>query len=337
MGVLGRRQFLVDFWEVGRGDCSVIHLPNGSLIVIDVGPIGSPVVDWLSRQPHRKLESIILTHNDADHAGALTSVIKTCFGRIGSVHVMADRHVKDPAFRQLYRAVDEAYRSGGIQELKRLEAPQTLWSDRKTGLTLEVRHPTMSANVLSSSPNVTSAVIVLSSKGGDPIVWAGDTSIANVASVTADEAPNHMLGPHHGAPIDRRQKRFPKKLAAIAPKAIIASVGTGNTYRHPAVSYIKHVRRMGADFYCTQLTRTCQKESKLRHVCKGAALLGLPQALSGFSCRGTIRLVFDGKDFVPDALAVSQHAVGIQKLSRPKCLRYTPREPASRREAGLKA
>ncbi len=315
-------QLVVDFWNVGQGDCSVIHLPSGEIILIDVGPIGSPIVDWFSSQPHRRIHSIVLTHNDSDHVGALTSLVDCCSGRIGTVYVMADRNVKDPRFRDLYRQTERARKTGGVQDIRRLEAPATVWSDAKSGFRLEVRYPTMSANVLASIPNMTSAILVLAADGSKSILLAGDTAIANVAAVASDTAPAYMLGPHHGGPIDRRQKGFPANLATVGPGTVVASVGSGNIYGHPCVSYIKHVRRLRATFQCTQLTKHCEKPSRLRHVCKGAALLGLPQVSTGYSCRGTIRLTYTGTDFLPDPVAEKLHAEGIAELTRPKCLRY---------------
>ena len=319
---MGRGQILVDFWEVGQGDCSVIHLPNGDIILIDVGPIGSPVVDWLSRQPRRKIHSIILTHNDSDHAGAITSLINCCRGRVGTVYIMVDRHIKNPQFRKLYREIERARKAKEIQNILRLEAPTTLWSDRRSGLRLDVKYPSISSNVLSSTPNETSAVLILTANGCEAILWAGDTSMANIASVASNVTPAYMLGPHHGAPTDRQERDFSDNLVAIAPRTIVASVGSRNRYKHPSVSYIKHARQGDARFLCTQLTKHCEKPSRLHHVCKGAALLGLPQATRGFSCRGTMRLTFDGKCFLPDLLAEKQHAENLKKLTRPKCLRY---------------
>ncbi len=322
MAVMEHSELLVDFWEVGQGDCSVIHLPNGELIIIDVGPIGSPVVDWLSRPPHKKIHSIILTHNDSDHVGALTSLIKCCYGRIGILYVMADRPVKDPGFRHLFRKAEEARKNGGIKNILRLEAPLTLWKSKQLDLVLDVKHPTISGNMLSNNPNATSAIIMLTSSKGESIIWAGDTTITNVSKVSSDVEPICMLGPHHGAPTDRRNVRFSNDLSTIKPRTVVASVGTSNPHEHPAVSYIKHVCRSGANFYCTQLTKRCHKLRPLHHVCKGSALLGLPQVSTGFSCRGTIRLTFNGEHFVSDDLSNRLHAKGISNLSRPKCLRY---------------
>lgn len=317
---MANSKLLVDFWEVGQGDCTVIQLPSGEIILIDVGPIGSPLVDWLFRQPQRYIHSIVITHNDGDHAGAITSVVACCRGRIGTVYVMVDRKIKDPRFLNLFRKLNEIWRAGEIKHLCRLEAPKTLWLDPNSTLRLDVRHPTMASNVFSSSPNETSAVIVLSSPTSETLLWAGDTTMQNIAAVATGTEPSYMLGPHHGAPTDRRHDDFPLWLRSIKPHRVIASVGSKNRYNHPCCSYIKHAKRAGADFRCTQLTKLCEKPGRLHHVFKAAALYGLPQVSTGYSCRGTIRLIFDGRQFIQDSYAERQHADGIKKLTRPKCL-----------------
>jgi hypothetical protein len=103
---------------------------------------------------------------------------------------------------------------------------------------------------------------------------------------------------------------------------IIASVGSTNTYGHPCVNYIRHARRAGIRFLCTQLTKHCERPGHLHHVFKGAAMLGLPQVSKGFSCRGTVRLSFDGSRFRYDDFAERQHAAQVKTLARPKCLKF---------------
>src|SRR5438270_7348291 len=99
----------IDLWDVGQGDCTVIKLPNGKLLIIDVGPRGSPLVDWLNERRHEaaRIESIILTHNDADHAGALPSIITEHKNRIEGIWMLLDREVSAPHFQKIFRAAVE--------------------------------------------------------------------------------------------------------------------------------------------------------------------------------------------------------------------------------------
>jgi beta-lactamase superfamily II metal-dependent hydrolase len=48
----------VVFWDVGQGDCSTLQLPDGSLVIIDTGPRGSPLIDWLNDHPGKKIRAV---------------------------------------------------------------------------------------------------------------------------------------------------------------------------------------------------------------------------------------------------------------------------------------
>src|SRR5258708_8392617 len=87
---LASEKLIVDFWDVGQGDCSVIRLPDGSLIIIDVGPRTTPLIDWLQEKP-RRIHSVVITHNDADHAGGLPALVKLPALAVGIVYLPGDR------------------------------------------------------------------------------------------------------------------------------------------------------------------------------------------------------------------------------------------------------
>src|SRR5688500_8836106 len=110
----------VSFWDVGQGDCSTIHLPDGRLVVIDVGPRGSPLIDWLHDNP-RDICAIVLTHNDSDHVGALPSLLGSFKSRISSFFMLVDRPTHSPVFDKIFRSAHEGERLG-FYKITRLEA-----------------------------------------------------------------------------------------------------------------------------------------------------------------------------------------------------------------------
>ena len=102
----------IDFWDVGQGDCSVLHLSDGSVIIIDTGPGSSPVVAWLAKtQPH--IHAIVLTHNDADHVSALPSVVHAHAANIDAVYMLDYPH-DEPKFRELFDAVLSAQKKAWV-------------------------------------------------------------------------------------------------------------------------------------------------------------------------------------------------------------------------------
>jgi competence protein ComEC len=309
---------LVEFWDVGQGDCSVIKLPSGEIILIDVGPQNSPIVDWLTTHGTVKIHSIILTHNDQDHAGAVEAVVDTCRGRIGTVYFLSDR--KRIEMKYMVKRLAIALQKGEIGGLLRLEAPQEIWKDTTLLGLLEVKFPNIAQNILASNPNSTSAILNLSIAGNTKIIWTGDSKIESVAQVCSGTAPSHMTGPHHGAPEDRREKNAQKWLEQIKPQTAIISVGSDNGYDHPQVNYVRKLRKAKIGVLCTQLTPKCEKPSRLRHVTKSHGILAIPQPNTGYSCRGPIRLKLQNSNFQSDVKLDQDHAKAIRTLSRPKCL-----------------
>lgn len=68
----GIRDFTVTFINVGHGDCTLIRGINGENILIDTGTdemAADEVHDYLKRHGINKLDCIVLSHFDSDHAG----------------------------------------------------------------------------------------------------------------------------------------------------------------------------------------------------------------------------------------------------------------------------
>jgi competence protein ComEC len=311
--------FTVDFWDVGQGDCTVITLPNGELIVIDVGPKGSPLVDYLADHP-KTIKAIVLTHNDSDHAGGLSSLLKIQQDRVKDFLMLTDRPIKNDRFQKLFRAAFQGEKDG-YYVIRRLENGAEIWSDPALNARLITVYPRYSANVLAATPNETSGIICLEINGRVRMIWPGDSTTQRVASECAGSAPFMLHGPHHGAPADFRTPESLESIQFIAPMRTFISVGTTNGYSHPRAKYIRRLGRTGCQVTCSQLTSRCDRQTRQKgdHVLQGAALLGLRPPRKGTSCRGTLRLTLHGDVLMPDQWD-REHLDRISRLRRPQCL-----------------
>lgn len=329
----------VDFWDVGQGDCSVIKLPGGRLILIDVGPRGCPLIEWLREGSRRSaaIEAVILTHNDADHTGSLPVLIQECRNRIGTLWMLQDRPKADPIFQKTFRAALEGEREG-CYRIETATRGQILWSDRARDYTLRIVHPSFTQNILAADPNDTSAVIVLEQGGRNLITWPGDLQLRTAAAVLIGQPPTMMMGPHHGGPSDyptkatrkrmteterpRRMQEMRDAAAALKPEWNFVSVGSRNSYHHPRPGFLRLMASQGARVICSQLTVCCDRRRLLigNPVFEGAGALGLRSAKSGVSCRGAMRIYVKDGMLHPDEFA-ERHLERVRTLYRPQCLR----------------
>ncbi len=319
MARVARKPIIIEFWDVGQGDASVIRPNRSRVFIIDVGPRNSPIVDWLAKNPSVFVDGIVLTHNDADHAGALMALIQAARSRIDTVYFLVDRKPKDLRFIRLFARLNAAVKAGEVKRILRLEAPQTVWRDDSGSVEVRVMYPNVSQNISASNPNATSGVLALCVGGQIRIIWASDAPIEIVERVCPNSKPEFMVGPHHGAPSDRAHQSAEKWLASICARTTVISVGSKNKHAHPQPSYIRNSLKCGSRIMCTQLTPLCDRDRRT-DVVKSHARLGLPQPNTGIACRGPIRVMLLGSgDIVGDELD-GEHRQEIERLQRPKCL-----------------
>lgn len=317
----------IDFWDVWQGDCSVIHLSDGSLIIIDVGPKNSPLIDWLYGKS-KIIRHVLLTHNDADHAGAMPSLLADHGDRVERVSMLVDRPKNDPAFDRLFRYALQ-WEERTKRAITQAISGQVLWTNVVQGLELKIVHPSFSEGVLANTPNKSCAMAVLESNSGWLKVWPGDLELETVVQKCDGKRVDSMVGPHHGCPSDLLKSRGAKKyLASTGAEALklkraFLSVGSDNRYGHPNPSYVFSLAKAGTHVACSQLTSCCDTSrwsAGNRPVFNGSGRLGLPAPRKGVACRGTKRVFFRGDKALDDNLTI-QHLLEVAKLEKPLCLK----------------
>jgi competence protein ComEC len=314
---VAEEKLIVDFWDVGQGDGTVIRLPDGRLLLIDVGPKGSPIIDWLADRS-APIHAVVITHNDEDHAGSLPSLVKMPGIPIQTVYMLLDRDKGSLKFQNIWRPVREEERKGRLSVLA-LTRNTIIWE--AGGTRLQVLYPSFSENIEANRPNETSAIVCLIHNDVVKIIWPGDAPMRILANKCGNELPFLLHGPHHGGPVDRKMLGFKTWVEAFVPERVFVSVGTNNNYGLPSSDYLKIQRARGCRVICTELTDLCDHNHirQQQPVLQTAALLGLRPPRKGVSCRGCFRVSVQGGELLPDRWD-AEHISRIKKLRRPKCL-----------------
>lgn len=311
----------VTFWDVGQANCSTISLPNGHLIIIDTGNRGSPLIDWLADRKHT-IDAVVITHNDSDHVGSLPALIDQYQTRIKTAYLLVHQSDYAEKGKKLFRRLQQAEEQG--LEVHRLEAGQIIWEDTQMRAALKVVHPSLLENFLAGSPNRTSGILCLEIAGKVEVIWPGDAPLSTLQKHCTNTKPNYLVGPHHGAPEDWRTKEGHNAIKAVKPSTDYISVSTKNRYNHPRPKFIRRLEMAACKVVCSQMTVHCDRRQvlqKQRPLMQSHAVLGLrPPRNRGITCRGPLRLDWDGSKFVEDQLA-KEHSDRIDKLKRAQCLK----------------
>lgn len=327
----------VDFWDVGQGDASVITLPSGELILIDVGE-DSCLETWLRRR-NPKIKAIIVTHNDSDHCGSLNSILTAYAGPVLELWIVNDQHKRTATLTELFAAIPRYVKSGKI--LSRVfSVPDgiariPIFHDPSGQIRLDAVFPSASALIgaralANPKPNTLSAILVLTIDEQIAVVWAGDAPMSAVAKTCSGLNPEILVGPHHGGPLDRpgpkdseaAGKEYRDSFAAITPRTVFVSVGTKNGDSHPVKKdFIDLHKALGRRIVCSQLHHCGRLQmASNKPLMANHLVLGLePPKRPGVACRGPMQVVWENSTVTYDIFH-EEHAQSVQSLTPAYCV-----------------
>lgn len=219
--------------DVGQGDAIVVFGDEDHVALVDGGAEGSTLLDGLRRHGVTRLDLVVMTHGDADHAGGLSDL----FGRVevGLIWDMSHPHETSSS-----RSMFEAATRYGVRI-----APAPL--DRAIPFG-EVSLEVISPRRRFESPNDQSIVIVVVGRARSMLL-TGD--IERVAQSEIDTPLIDILKvPHHGAATSDEDW-----LVSTGATEAIVSVGP-NTFGHPVEWVIESLQLSGATVRRTDVEGT---------------------------------------------------------------------------------
>ena len=223
--------------DVGQGDALVLATGQpGRAVLVDAGPDDGPVDACLDRLGVTTLAMVLVSHLHADHVGGLAGALR---GR--SVGAVAVGPVHEPRW-----ALDRIRRQSAVAGVRIVEVRpgvRLVWP----ALTLDVlgpQHPPDHVDPDDGTQVNDGSTVLRATTAVGTVLLTGDVEVAAQAQLLAAGVPLHadvLKMPHHGSRYSSAEF-----LAAVAPRAVLVSVGAGNDYHHPDTALLGRLERSGA-------------------------------------------------------------------------------------------
>lgn len=294
--ILPRKAWILD---VGHGSSTVVEGTNG-VSIIDGGQ-GETLPMFLIARGICQIDTIVVTHADADHFGGISLLLSSNEFQVRRVYINPDCR-KTRLWDDFVCVMLSAKRRGTKFYLELTNAnPGRLSLD---GVLLEVLAPSQELAIRTAdgrtpndqrlTPNAMSAVLRVWAGDVPRLLIAGDIDqigLDNLLDDHMDVAADVLLFPHHGGlPRASSPEDFVKSLVgAVSASLIVFSIGRGR-YGTPRPEIVAAISRSTqvAHIACTQLSDRCAAKlpdsaTPLHHISsRGRA--------TAACCAGTIEL-----------------------------------------------
>ena len=220
--------------DVGQGQ-SILLQTEGRNFLIDCGgdrveDTADVILGTLLRQGINRLDGIILTHYDADHAGALDLLLT----RIQSDLLL----VPDTEGAGTYPKLD-----GTVCYIN--DTAEISVGDSKI---------TVYGPIYGGSSNENSLCVLFESEKCDILITGDRSDFGERMLMRKAELPDVdlLIAGHHGA----RDSTSEELLRTVTPETVIISAGDGNRYGHPHQELLDRLEQFGCTVYRTDLSGT---------------------------------------------------------------------------------
>ncbi len=250
----------VTFLDVGQGDCAIVQLESGETYLIDCGSSSRSLVGEYVLLPYlkyhgiRKVDAILISHPDADHANGAIELLRYAKDqRIGVGQLVlpeiapGDRE----GFADLLIAAKEAYDGAGVPVTYLAKGDG--WACKNA--TFLCLHPP--AGYTGKEVNAYSQCLYLTF--GDvrnpdlTVLFTGDVEAAGeeaLLNALRERNISHvdvLKVAHHGSAYSTSAAL----LAQMRPRLAVISVASNSRYGHPHQETLTRLARSGAQVYRT--------------------------------------------------------------------------------------
>lgn len=253
------------FIDVGQGDCSLIELPDGRIMMIDGGDklpsTEKSILRYLNALRIETIDYLLITHADEDHCGALDTVLK--YKNVLNAYLPPTYPAENTEYAEVYKALEEedcrAFYSS------RAVVPIEGEYDGKA-YSLSFLYPYRwdidygLENGLWADDNDYSAVLYADYQGVGAL-FTSDIDFAIEEQLQYDDekldafenfgfdlsSTEILKIAHHGS----KYSTGKSWLEYLNVKTAVISCGAGNPYGHPAKETLMRLTAVGADIWRT--------------------------------------------------------------------------------------
>lgn len=214
--------------DVGQGQCLLLQ-SEGKLYMIDCGgdsdtAVADLAAETLLSQGITKLDGLILTHLDRDHAGAAANLLS---------RIDTDILILPPV----------------RTELADLTEGKVLYAEENLEICYGESKISIYAPIFPGNSNEMSLCLLLDTKKCDILVTGDRNAFGERTLLRYEAIPDVdiLMAGHHGS----RNSTSEELLWTVQPEVVCISVGAGNSYGHPAPEVLQRLRSHGCAVYRT--------------------------------------------------------------------------------------
>ena len=215
--------------DVGQGQCLLLQ-SEGKTCMVDCGgssdaSAADAAAETLLSQGISKLDVLILTHYDRDHAGAVENLLSRI--RVKLLVLPGTR----PEFS--------------------LHADQTLYAVHDLALTAEDTEIRIFASTIPGNNNENSLCVLFDTEKCDILVTGDRDSFGERMLLRNADIPDVdvLIAGHHGS----KNATCEELLTAVRPEIVCISAGRDNGFGHPAPELLARLENYGCSVYRTDL------------------------------------------------------------------------------------
>jgi beta-lactamase superfamily II metal-dependent hydrolase len=259
--------------DVGHGNCAICR-GDGWAAVIDAAAGVTPL-EAIRDLGLDRLDVIIVSHRDSDHAGGVVPILADKELAIEKLFIPPDAG-KDPSSPEnalLLAALEDAKLNGRCKVSRDLDGALPQGELDGGGVRLEVLAPTFATGMTGAkgenavggvmTSNTVSAIVRVVLSDGLRVLLPGDiddTALAELQTKGTDLEADVLVFPHHGSnSAVADEEAFAREvMGAVRPHTVLFSVGRGRRTR-PTEAVLRGVFESDPNVYiaCTQLSSGC--------------------------------------------------------------------------------